>query len=128
MPDVINHWSPDYVHQLTHEATEIAKRDNLRPALVREVVMSYRQHGRFNIPLLGEHVPQGWKRVDWMIEPVYVATAGKALPGTGPVLNYDQFFRLAKQHMRTEDSMLIGYGVVEQGQFQVLIATYRRNL
>lgn len=127
MPVVnLNPWSYEYIRQLAQEATEIAKRDNLRPALVIEVVRSYRQSFRFNIPLLGDHLPQGWERVDWLIEPVFVDTTGRAETG-GPALTRFEFFERAKQHTKSEDSVVLGYGVIEQGQTQVLVATYRRK-
>ena len=82
MPVVnLNPWSYEYIRQLAQEATEIAKRDNLRPALASEVVKTFRNNRRFNIPFLGDYVPQGWERIDHVIEPVFVDTTGAAQPG-----------------------------------------------
>jgi hypothetical protein len=127
MPVVnLNPWSYEYIRQLAQEATEIAKRDNLRPALASEVTKTYRRNHRFNIPFLGDYVPQGWERIDWLIEPVFVDTTGKAIPGD-PAITHYEFLKRAEQHTKGEEGFIIGYGVIEQGQVQVLIATYRKE-
>lgn len=127
MPVVnLNPWSYAYIRQLAQEATEIAKRDNLRPALASEVTKNFRSNRRFNIPFLGDYVPQGWERIDWLIEPVFMDTTGGAVPGD-PAITHQEFFTRANQHTKGEEGFVIGYGVVEQGQTQVLIATYRKE-
>lgn len=127
MPVVnINPWSYEYIRQLAQEATEFARRDGLRPALASEVVMTWRQRHRFNIPFLGDYVPQGWERIDWLIEPVLVDTTGRAVAGD-PAITQAEFLIRAKQHTKGEEGFVVGYGVIEQGQFQVLVATYRKE-
>jgi hypothetical protein len=127
MPVVnLNPWSYAYIRQLAQEATEIAKRDNLRPALANEVTKTYRSNRRFNIPFLGDYVPQGWERIDWLIEPMFVDTTGKAIPGD-PAITHHEFLKRVAQHIKSKEGFVIGYGVIEQGQTQVLIATYRRK-
>ena len=127
MPVVnLNPWSYEYIRQLAQEATEIAKRDNLRPALASEVVKTFRNNRRFNIPFLGDYVPQGWERIDHVIEPVFVDTTGRAIPGD-PAITHYEFFKRVQQHVKGEEGSTIGYGVIEQGQVQVLIATFRKE-
>jgi hypothetical protein len=130
MPVVnLNPWSYAYIRQLAQEATEIAKRDGLRPALATEVVMTYRRNHRFNIPFLGDYVPEGWTRIEWLIEPVFVDTTGtQRVLDEAVSITQDEFFKRAEQHTKGESSFVIGYGVVEQGQTQVLVAAFRKEV
>lgn len=115
----LNPWSYEYIRQLAQEATEIAKRDSLRPALASEVLMTWRQRHRFNIPFLGDYVPEGWERTG---EIGMVDRTGRALKGD-PAMSTIEFLRRV-QELKDKD---LGLGVIEMGQTQVLVAIYRKE-
>ena len=115
----LNPWSYKYIRRLTEEATEIARHDGLRPALASEVLMTWRQRQRFNIPFLGDYVPEGWERTG---EIGMVDRTGRALQGD-PAMPALEFLR---QVHELKDKSL-GLGVIETGQTQVLVATYKRK-
>ena len=126
---VINPWKYEYIRQLAEEATILAKRDGLRPALATEVVMTYKRTRRLNIPNLGDYVPEGWTRVNF-IEPVFVDITGIARPGEFTGISKSEFFQRALHTAGLEDKQdgfVLGYGVIEMGQTQALVAAYRRN-
>ena len=126
MPTNLNPWNYDYIRQLVAEASILAKEQGLRPSLATEVVKTYAHSHRLNIPFLGDYVPEGWVRVDYLIEPVFVDITGRGLPGD-PAITAFEFYRRAQQHTKSESSVVLAYGVIEQGQTQALIATYRKE-
>ena len=77
----LNPWKYEYIRQLAEEATILARQEGLRPVLATEVVRTYKRNHRLNIPNLGDHVPEGWTRVDFLIEPVFVDI--RAFPNLG---------------------------------------------
>jgi hypothetical protein len=123
---IINPWSYEYIRRLTDEATERAKEQSLRPALGKEVVATYKSSRRFNIPFLGDYTPDGWTRVDHLIRPIFVDTTGRGQPGD-PAITSFEFFKRAETQLQTESSVVLAYGVIEQGQTQALVATYKRT-
>lgn len=124
----INPWSYEYIRKTIEEATLLAKYDDLRPITSAEVVRTYKHSRRLNIPNLGDYVPEGWKRMDWMIEPVYVDITGRVRPGTGTQpISIAEFAKQVEQHTKGESSFVVGYGIIEMGQTQARIATYRKE-
>jgi len=122
---ILNPWNYEYIRQLATEAAEIARERGLRPSLATEVVKTYRHSHRFNIPFLGDYVPDGWKRLE-KIEPIFVDTTGRGQPGD-PAITAFEFFRLVETSLKGKSISRIGYGVIEQGQTQALIATYKKE-
>lgn len=120
----INPWSYSYIRQLADEATILARQEGLRPALASEVIKTYKHSHRFNIPFLGDYVPEGWMRIDYFIAPLFVDTTGRAKHGD-PAITQQEFFQRAIQN--THSPLVIGYGVIEMGQTQALVATYKRK-
>lgn len=121
----LNPWSYTYIQQVAEEASYLAMQQQLRPALAREVVKTYRHSHRFNIPFLGGYVHPEWQRIDEIIDPVFLDITGRALPGESNAITAFEFFKRAQEHTKTESSINLGYGVIEMGQTQVLIATYK---
>lgn len=132
MPVNLNPWSYSYIRKLAEEATYLAERDGLRPTLATEIVRTYKRNHRLNVPNLGDYVPEGWTRVDWLIEPVFVDTTGLARPGESNTITPYEFFKRAEQHTKIKDLeesvATIGYGVIETGQTQALVAAYRKEV
>ena len=77
----LNPWKYEYIRQLAEEATILARKEGLRPVLATEVARTYKRNHRLNIPNLGDYVPEGWTRVDFLIEPVFVDITGISKPG-----------------------------------------------
>jgi hypothetical protein len=123
----LNPWSYSYIRQLAEEATILARRDGLRPTLATEITRTYRRTHRLNIPNLGDYVPEGWTRIDHLIEPVFVDTTGVNKDRESIVISGNELYQRALQHTKGESSFVIGYGVIETGQTQALVAAYRRN-
>ena len=123
----LNPWKYEYIRQLAEEATILARQEGLRPVLATEVVRTYKRNHRLNIPNLGDHVPEGWTRVDFLIEPVFVDITGISKPGESNAITLFEFFKRAEQHTKGKSSFVVGYGVIETGQTQALVAAYRKD-
>lgn len=119
MPILLNPWSYSYIRKLAEEATYLAKVNNLRPILSNEAATHWvRNKGkRFNIPLLGDYVPEGWERVE---EIGFVDTTGTAKTGD-PAMPMSELYERILQHPG------LGLGIIEQGQNKVLVAIYRKG-
>ena len=115
----LNPWPYQYILKRVKQATLEAQQQGLRPILAKEAVKNYRTSKRFNIPYLGDYEPEGWTLAG---KPVYVVTAGK--PSSPNAITIKTLFNnlLAQQGDET-----IGYGVLEQGQAQVLVGKYRKE-
>lgn len=116
-------WNYKYIRLLADEATERAKVSNLRPATLTEVVQNFKTSRRFNIPFLGDHIPDGWERLE---QEIFVDTTGCGKPGDPAITQFDFFMRTADL-LKDANTDAYGYAVIEQGQTQALIATYRRT-
>jgi hypothetical protein len=116
---ILNPWSYAYIQQLAQEAAYNAQREGLRPALAAEVTRSYRLSKRLNIPFLGSHVPEGWERTG---EIGFVDTTGRAVQGD-PAMPTFEFSR----RVDAMPDKNIGFGVIEIGQTQALVAIYTRK-
>jgi len=116
-----NLWPYSYVQKRTLEATIEARQQQLRPATASEVVKNYRTAERFNIPFLGDYVPEGWKEIT-PDGAVYVKTTGSALNNT---MTQAEFLQRARDYDTGDETY--GFGVMEQGQYKVLIALYRKE-
>lgn len=119
----LNPWSYTYIRKLAEEATILAQQEGLRPALAHEVVKNYRHSRRLNIPLLGEYLPEGWQRIK--DEPVFVDLTGKQEPGTRMAVTAFEVFRRAEDLCGKRT--VYGFGLIEQGQTQALLAIYRKE-
>jgi len=125
MPTNLNPWNYKYIRQLVAEASELAKEQGLRPSLATEVVKTYAHSHRLNIPFLGDYLPEGWIRM-YDFEPIFVDITGRGQPGD-PAITAFEFYRRAQQHTKSESSVVLAYGVIEQGQTQALVAAYRKE-
>jgi hypothetical protein len=117
MPIPLNPWSYRYIRKLADEATLLAKIENLSPIMADKALMNWRLNRRFNVPFLGDYVPEGWVMVD---EIGFVNTAGTVI-GRNIGMTTAEFHDHIKQHTD------LGLGVIEMGQTQVLVASYRKE-
>jgi hypothetical protein len=113
---------------LIEEATILARQEGLRPALATEVIKTYKLSSRLNIPNLGNYVPEGWTRIDFLFQPVFVDLTSTSKTRKPYAITPFQFFARAGQHTKSESLFTVGYGIVEVGQTQVLVATYRKEV
>jgi hypothetical protein len=118
MPVLLNPWSYTYIRKRADEATIEAKQNGLYPVLASKAAMNYKTSRRFNIPFLGDYVPEGWERTG---EIGFVDTTGTAKQGD-PAMPTFEFLRRIQANKEP-----IGLGVIEIGQTQALIATYRKE-
>ena len=117
----LNSWDYSYIRQLAEEATFLARQEGLHPVPASEVIKTYKHSHRFNIPFLGDYIPEGWKEVLATL-PIHVDTTGKGKPRQCLILTQREFFEIANQDKE------VGYGVIEQHQTHVIIATYRKEV
>jgi hypothetical protein len=118
MHRLLNPWNYSYIRLLADEATTLARIQGLRPVLAHEITRSFKTSGRLNIPFLGDHVPEGWELVP-DVEPVFVVI-GRGI--YGDLITPFEFVRRLE-----EDGSKYGYGVIERGQVQALVAAYQRK-
>lgn len=119
MPKNLNPWPYTYIRQRADQATIEAKQQGLRPTLANEAVRNFHTSGRFNIPFLGDYIPDGWEKNGATF---FVDITGTATPGDDPILTQQEFFTIIGKR---GDG--VGYGVTEHGQFMAVIETYKRK-
>lgn len=121
----INPWTYKYIRMLADEATLMAANQGLRPALADEAERNRRQSNRFNIPFLGDYIPEGWVRL-YEIEPVFVDTTGRGHP-VGSIITQFEFAKRIQALRDKHPGEVLGYGVIELGQLAALVAVYRKE-
>ena len=117
MPIPFNPWSYRYIQKLADEATLLAKVENLRPITADQAVINWKRNKKFNVPFLGDYIPEGWERTG---EIGFVDRTGTARKGDASMPIRD-FYAHIQQHTD------LGLGIIEMGQTQVLVATYQRK-
>jgi hypothetical protein len=119
---ILNPWTYNYIRKLADEAAFTAQKQGLRPVLAPEIIRSYRNSKRLNIPFLGDYVPAGWERTG---EFGFVDTTGRAAQGDSAMPAFE-FFRRVEHISHQEGSDDLGFGVIEIGQTQALVARYHK--
>jgi hypothetical protein len=115
--------SPEAIRSLSREkAAEAAKR-NLKPFVVDAhdladwlSAVDGGKCPKIPVPFLGYHVPDGWE----MDEDTYFvdSTGWDVNDAGGPAMSVGEFVRALEPG--------VGYAVIEAGEFQVVVAKYRR--
>lgn len=111
-------FSPETLRALSAEAAARAAAEDLRPYAYwpqDEVAAP------FPFPNLGDHRPEGWTLIDTLF-------ADKTGWGADdePALTPDQLVaRVAA--LNDEHRFRVGYGIIEEGQFQVVIGVFLRE-
>lgn len=114
--------SAQQMNRLADEAAARAARRNTKPVKVTSLDQSRK------IPFLGDFVPAGFKRVDAADPGRWTGAAEGYIEvdasGFGsdrePALTQSEFEAYAKAHPE------YFFGIVEAGQFQVVLATYQK--
>lgn len=112
--------SASQMNRMADDAAKRAKRNALKP----QQYVSQAQGNK--IPFLGDYVPKGFKRVEaadpgrWTgAAEGYLEVDSSGFGGENePALTMKQFEEYAAKHPEYY------YGIVEAGQFQVVLATY----
>jgi len=121
-----NPWPYSYIQQLAEEAAVTAKLRGLTPAVARQVYANWKTARRFNIPFLGEYVPDNWVRLDQDVPPFFVDCTGRKRPGQpGGAITAFEFSKRIEEWIRGERPY--AFGILEMGQTQVLMAVYRKE-
>lgn len=121
---LINPWPYTYIRKLADEATYLAKRNGLRPALDQEIVRNYRRTGRLHLPFLGDYIPDDWEEDVTGLQ-VFIDRTDSATPGRPNILTLPEFFRQVEP--LAQGDKRYGFGVVEMGQIVALVARYIRK-
>ena len=109
------------VREIADQATRKAKRQHLKPLSIRKYTGDNFRAFIAKTPFLGDYVPEGWEK-DGNIEPLFVDKSGFG-GDDEPALSLNQLkskidnFRLSGDHY--------GFGIIEEGEFQVYIQVYR---
>ena len=116
--------SASAIRSLSREAAEEAAAENKEPLVLEpEDVEDWRTRCGVSIPNLGDHRPAGWDIVgdydDWL----FVDKSGMGAPDE-PALTISQFLDRMEQLVAEHPDW--GYGIVEEGQFQLYVAAFRR--
>lgn len=112
--------SQSYIDEIAAEAAAEAEAEGLEPERAESVLAHFKSHGSFNIPFLGDYVPEGWERTTF--EPLFVDSSGFGSDNE-PALSVRQFVRKLEEYSKARDH--IALGIIEAGQFQLYVATYR---
>ena len=112
--------SSEYIAQLAREAAKAARRQHKEPFVPESIHEIEQGEGAFSIPNLGDYRPKGWK----LIEHKLVDNSGFGSPGE-PALTRSQFLDWLKTHL--SDRKTSGYGIIEVGQFQVVVGRFEHT-
>lgn len=119
--------SSEYIRQLADEAAERAKNDGREPQTFLGLGHDGIRSRMRSIPFLGNYVPEGWKRVE-LEKPrslacddgyLFVDKCGMSAEDE-PALTAGEFVDYIYKHRE------FAYAIVEEGQFQVVVAGYER--
>lgn len=112
--------SPDMIAYETRKSTRKAKRHKSVPYVFTEKEVTKLSEGDVSafkhIPLLGEHVPNGWT----LVRSHFVDASGVGLESE-PAMTQKAFARIVAAND------IHGWGLGEWGQFQVYINEYART-
>lgn len=112
-------WSNFVIQDLIDEQTKNARRLKLEPATVQAALDSYETTGRLKVvPFLGEYSPKGWEATETTFF-VDISGFGREYE---PALTISQFLNTLET-LNPAD----GLGIVEQGQFQVVVRLYQHK-
>ncbi len=108
------------IRHLSNEAARRARRKKIVPLVLAEPedvdrlgTLGHR------IPNLGDHRPKGWKLVDqWFCDKQGFGGEGE------PALTLRQLKERMKE--RLADGELYGYGMIEEGEFQVMLGVFEK--
>lgn len=101
------------IRELSAKAARKAARLNKRPFIFEEEDRATMRDHLKAIPNLGDYRPKGWE----LVETLFVDSSGWGSENE-PALTIDQFI----SRMRSG----LGYAVIEEGQFQVVIGEFQR--
>ena len=107
----------EYIQALSNDAGVAARHQRLEPKVVADD--PFLDEELRSIPNLGDYVPEDWE----LVKTHFVDASGMGEEGE-PALTFDQF----KTKVRTViayEVEIYGWGLVEQGQFQVYIGQFR---
>lgn len=109
------------VREIADQQTRKARHLHKRPKTIRKYTgQNFREFIR-TIPFLGDYVAEGWER-DEKIEPLFVDKSGYGADDE-PALSLNQFKRKLDSFLASGDNF--GFGIIEEGEFQIYIAVYR---
>lgn len=75
-------------------------------------------HGRFDFPNLGYHVPEGWQKVEsWFVDKFGVGRESE------PAVTHRRLREILRGYIT--DNPGHGFGISEEGQFQMFVSAYR---
>ena len=113
-------YSLEYIEHLSDEATERACKDKQEPYVFWDGDTVERSIGR--IPNLGSHIPKDWEAYG---DALMVDNSG--MGGAYELaLTAEQCIKKVKEIIEDTDYML-GWAIVETGQFQVYIQAFKRT-
>jgi len=109
--------SLEAIRHLADEAAQSAAAEDLEPYVPWDAdeVDSFPP---FPFPNLGSHRPDGWE----LVETLFVDSSGFGAENE-PALTIPSFLREIKGRIDEE----VGYGVIEEGPFQVVVGVFRQG-
>ena len=108
--------SAEYINSLADEAAIEAKRNRKRPVVIQDADILTPEQIAKRIPNLGSYRPQGWS-----IQEHRMADSSGFGSESEPAMTLRQ---LKAWVLENPDD---GYGIIEVGQFQVVIGRFTRN-
>jgi len=116
--------SIEYIQALSEDRGLEAKALGLEPKVV-DVNSPFLTEDLRSLPNLGDYVPEGWEQVTRY----FVDASGYGAPDE-PAMTFDQFRTqvrtvLAGQDLLEINDRVYGWGIVEQGQFQIYIGLFK---
>jgi hypothetical protein len=115
--------SLDYIRQMNQEAAREAAELGLEPYVYFDVAELHELAG-FPFPFIGDLRPEGWELVDTH----FVDSSGFGADDE-PALSVRQFKALVEDHITRKDpNTLVGWAVIEAGQFQVYVGEFHRTV
>ena len=108
------------MNKMADDAAKRAKRNTLKPVKFTDFDQ------KDQIPFLGDYVPRGFKRVDAADAPFTGAAEGYIEVDSSGFGADDELAFSMRQFADYAAAHDYFYGIVEAGQFQIVLATYER--
>jgi len=109
--------SIEYIQELANDAATLARHQRLEPQVLAE--NPFLNEDLRSIPNLGDYVPENWE----LVETHFVDGSGVGEEGEA-ALTFRQFVTKVRTVIANKDE-IFGWGLVQQGQFQVYIGQFR---
>ena len=113
------------IKSMAQEAAERAELEGVKPTSIFDLDLHSRNLFPLPVPFLGDYVPEGWEILpdqQGEQQSLFCDSSGFGSENE-PAMSVNQLVRKLEQYAQGDNN--IGFGIIEAGEFQVVIGLYR---